>query len=227
MTEISTSAALIDAAEAAFAQRGVDEASLRAIMRSAGADPGSIHYHFGNREALARAVLERILGPLNGRRLELLAAAEFRAESSGAKATPDVPAAGGKPPGVPLAELLEALIRPDIEAATELHGRGQGRARLIGSVYLRPSLFVKALVEAHFEPVAQRFMPHLLHAVPHVPAALLAWRIRWAVFGLLGALLSDEDEPFATEVDALVAQIVTTTTGAVTAPVPEEGPPWK
>lgn len=220
MTESSTSVALVDAAEAAFAERGVDEASLRAIMRSAGADPGSIHYHFGNRQALARAVLDRILAPLNSRRLELLAEAEARSGSAAGAALPHPSSSQGA--GVPLNELLEALIRPDIEAAAELQGRGQGRARLMGAIYLQPTLFVKRLVEAHFEPVAQRFMPHLSAAVVDVPVEVLAWRIRWTVFAMLGALLADEHAPFENDVDALVALIVTTSAGAMTAPPPME-----
>ena len=45
--------ALINAAEEEFANAGFDAASLRKIMRAAGADPGAIHYHFGGCDALA------------------------------------------------------------------------------------------------------------------------------------------------------------------------------
>ena len=62
-------------AEAEFASAGFQHGSLRKIMREAGVDPGAVHYHFGGREALAAAVLDRILAPLNARRLELLDAA--------------------------------------------------------------------------------------------------------------------------------------------------------
>lgn len=178
-----TAAALVDAAEAGFARDGFEGASLRAVMRAAGADPGAVHYHFKGREGLAAAVLDRILDPLNGRRLELLAEAEERAGVG----------RGAQP--VPLAELVEALIRPDLEVAADLDRRGSGRARLVAAMYLHPAAFVRAKVEAHFGPVAARFMPHLVIAVPHVEAEILAWRIRWCVFGTVGALLSDEHGP--------------------------------
>ena len=85
--------------------------------------------------------------------------------------------------GVPLQSLVEALIRSDIESAVELEARSEGRARLIGAIYIRPADFVKERVEGHFRPVAKRFLPHLCAAVPHVSNAMLAWRVRWCVSG--------------------------------------------
>ena len=196
----------MNAAESEFAEWGIEEASLRAIMRVAGADPGSIHYHYGTREALARAVLDRILGPLNARRLELLAEAEAAAEV-------DCP--------IQVEVLLDALIRPDVEAAAGLQARSEGRARLIGAIYVRPADFVQARVEDHFRPVAQRFLPHLTVALPHVPSDVLAWRVRWYVFGTLGALMSDDAEPFAKHPDGLVADLVTASAAAISTPLPQ------
>lgn len=203
VTGSSTAAALIDAAEQHFALDGFDGASLRAVMRAAGADPGSIHYHFGDRRALAGAVLDRILAPLNTRRLDLLASAEDRHGGAGS---------------VPPAELVEALIRPDLEVARDLSQRGRGRARLIGAIYLDPAAFVTERVEAHFGPVAERFLPHLTAALPALPPDLLAWRVRWFVFGPLGALLSDPDEPLALGPAALTNRLVTAATAALAAP---------
>lgn len=190
--------ALLDAAEAEFADAGIERGSLRKIMRAAGTDPGAVHYHFGGREALAEAVLFRILVPLNARRRELLEQAE----------------ASGEPT---LAELVEALLRPDIESAHALHARSRGRARLIGAVYLRPADFVEATVAAHFAPVAEAFRPHLEAALPHMPFPVIAWRVRWCVFGILGALLTHESAPFERDPDDLVAELVRTLSAALAA----------
>ena len=190
--------ALLDAAEREFADVGFGRGSLRKIMRVAGTDPGAIHYHFGSRESLAQAVLERILVPLNARRLQLL-------ESFAADAPPTVD------------ELVEALIRPDVEAAHDLHAQSPGRARLIGAIYLHPGDFVEAAVAAHFAPVAEAFRRHLEAAIPHVSFDDLAWRIRWCVFGTVGDLLSDTFEPFGQSADALVDRLVRTLAGALAA----------
>lgn len=199
----ATAEALVDAAEALFAEDGFEGASLRAVMRAAGSDPGAVHYHFRGRQGLAAAVLDRVLGPLNTRRLELLATAE--AESI-------------NPGPVPLDRLVEAIVRPDIEVATGLDERDRGRARLVGAIYINPASFVSERVEQHFGPVAERFMPHLVAAAPHVPPDLLSWRIRWSVFGVVGALLSDPDEPFLVEPEELIDRLVATGAAAVAAP---------
>ena len=197
VTEPATATLLLDAAEARFADEGIERASLRAVMRDAGTDPGAVHYHFGGRPELATAVLDRVLVPLNERRLELL------------EACPE-------PVGAP--ELVEALVRPDIETAQDLERRGAGRGRLIGRIYLDPAEFVTAQVEDRFRPVAVRFLPHLAAAAPDVPAELLAWRIRWCLFGTLGALLADPDEPLRHRSDALIERLVSTIAPALTAP---------
>jgi AcrR family transcriptional regulator len=190
--------ALLDEAEAEFASAGFDNGSLRKIMRQAGVDPGAVHYHFGGREALAAAVLDRLLAPLNARRLELLEAA----------------VANGRP-GAP--QLVEALIRPDIEAAHALHAQSPGRARLIGAIYSRPADFVATTVASHFAPVADAFRPHLEAALPHVAFDDIAWRIRWYVFGPVGALLTDESAAFARPADDLVEELARTLSAALAA----------
>lgn len=190
--------ALLDAAEAEFANQGIESGSLRNIMRQAGADPGAVHYHFGNREAVAAAVLDRILVPLNARRLTLL----------------DRAVANGRPL---LPQLVEALIRPDIEAAHVLHARSPGRARLIGAIYTRPSDFVATTVAAHFAPVADAFRPHLEATLPHLPVGDVAWRIRWCVFGTVGTVLTDTSAPFKQPADDLIDDLVRTLSAALAA----------
>lgn len=50
---------LLDAAQAVFAEAGLQAASLRAIARKAGCDPALIYYHFASKEALFEALLNR------------------------------------------------------------------------------------------------------------------------------------------------------------------------
>ena len=55
-----TRSALTAAAERLFAQRGIDGVSLREITREAGQrNTGALQYHFGDRDELLRAVLEK------------------------------------------------------------------------------------------------------------------------------------------------------------------------
>ncbi len=204
-----TATALLDAAEEHFAEHGFERASLRAVMRAAGADPGAVHYHFGGRPELAAAVLDRVLAPLNTRRLALLDEAVERAEKSVGP-----PVAGA----VPLVDLVTALIRPDLELASDLRARGAGRSRLVGAIYLNPAAFVTERVEAHFGPVARRFQPELARTLPELDPAIVAWRIRWILFGTLGAVLADPAEPFRRSIDDLVARLAPDLAAAIAAP---------
>ena len=188
--------ALLDAATVEFASAGIETGSLRKIMREAGADPGAVHYHFGGREALAAAVLDRILVPLNARRLDLLGAASTHGQPT-------------------LAHLVDALIRPDVETAHALHAQSPGRARLIGAIYARPSDFVAATVATHFAPVADAFRPHFEAALPHLAFGDITWRVRWCVFGTVGALLTDDEAPFQRPAHDLTDELVRTLTAAV------------
>ncbi len=194
--------ALVDAAEHRFAADGINAASLRAIMREAGTDPGAIHYHFGSREDLAAAVLDRVLVPLNERRLRGLASLEAEDFS--------------------LPDLCRVLIGPDVEVAMSMESRGSGNARLLGAIYLHPERFVTRLVEQRFEPVAARFFPRLARMVPHVPGPVLAWRVRWGVFGMLGAVLASTDGAIRRDRHRLLARLVDAAVGVLATPAQDE-----
>ncbi|WP_078292821.1 TetR/AcrR family transcriptional regulator [Mycobacterium sp. D16R24] len=72
----STDQRLLGAAERLFAERGVDAVSLRAIMAAAGTNVASVHYHFGSKERLIEALLDKYLNQLERRRFTLLDVAE-------------------------------------------------------------------------------------------------------------------------------------------------------
>jgi AcrR family transcriptional regulator len=70
---------LLDAAALAFAEDGVRNASMVGITRRAGQrNSGALHYHFGSREGVLRAVLEEHVDFLATREGELLEVARTR-----------------------------------------------------------------------------------------------------------------------------------------------------
>ena len=70
---LSTRDLLIDAAARLFAERGVDNVSIAEIVRSADQrNTSAVHYHFGNRDEVLRAVLARHVPELAERRAILL-----------------------------------------------------------------------------------------------------------------------------------------------------------
>lgn len=64
-----TQVRLLDAAERLIGERGVDAVSLRAINAEAASNVAAAHYHFGSKEALVRAVLDRRMSVLGDERL--------------------------------------------------------------------------------------------------------------------------------------------------------------
>ncbi|MCF6178900.1 MAG: TetR/AcrR family transcriptional regulator [Geopsychrobacter sp.] len=65
MTQIDTKTRLLDAAECLFSQQGFAGTSMREITTVAKANLAAANYHFGCKEDLLSAVLERRLLPLN------------------------------------------------------------------------------------------------------------------------------------------------------------------
>jgi AcrR family transcriptional regulator len=66
-------AALLDAAERLFAERGIEAVSLRDVSAAAGQrNHSAAQYHFGDRRGLVAAVFERRMGPVNDRRHAML-----------------------------------------------------------------------------------------------------------------------------------------------------------
>ena len=110
-----TPSRLVVAAERLFAEQGEEATSLRAITRAAMSNAAAVHYHFGGRDGLLRAVLERHLGPLAARRRHLLEAVAGQHDG---------------PP--PLTAVLAAALRPDLELLARLRKHRVEVARLVG-----------------------------------------------------------------------------------------------
>ena len=58
-----TREAILEAARAAFSERGFDGASIRAIATSAGVDPALVHHYFGSKDQLFLATLQAPVNP--------------------------------------------------------------------------------------------------------------------------------------------------------------------
>src|SRR5258707_12317150 len=126
-----TASRLIDAAERLFIRDGTEATSLRAVTREAGVNVAAIHYYFGSRDELLRAVLDRIIKPLNARRLALL--------------KQSLDAHHGRP--LPVEEILRALLLPDLELIETHRDRGVGIAHFAARSHGAPSPTLKPLIE--------------------------------------------------------------------------------
>ena len=61
---VDTREVLLDTAKKLFSEHGIQAACLRMITQQAGANLAAVHYHFGSKEGLVRAVFSRRLRAL-------------------------------------------------------------------------------------------------------------------------------------------------------------------
>jgi AcrR family transcriptional regulator len=158
-TTTDTRETLLDAAESLFAEHGIQAASLRAITQQAGANLAAVHYHFGSKEALVRAVFSRRVGPLNQERLQRLDECE-RGE-------------GG------VEEVLRAFIEPLLTMRRETPEGSRQFARLMGRSFNEPNEEVRAILTEEFGPMVRRFTEALARRLPHLPAPEILWRFHF------------------------------------------------
>lgn len=154
-----TREALLDAAESLFAEHGVQAASLRAITQQAGANLAAVHYHFGSKEGLVRAVFSRRIGPLNEERLRRLEKCER--EERGVE------------------EVLRAYVEPLLERARETPESTWHFGRLMGRSFNEPHEEVRAIVMGEFAPTVRRFTEALARRLPHLPQREILWRFHF------------------------------------------------
>ena len=207
MAATDTKERILDAAERLFAAHGFAGTSLRAVTREAGVNLAAVQYHFGTKEDLLRAVLSRIVIPVNRERLEMLEEVEA--------------AAGSDPPS--LEGILEAFIAPDLRLIRDLGERGVIITRFLGRSYTEPAEMVQALSREHYEELGQRFMEALARALPEVPQAELYFRFK-LVLGVLTYFLADTDltSGYAedlSDVDGTVRRLIAFLAAGLRAPV--------
>lgn len=73
MIETETSDSILDAAEELFAKQGFAATTTKQIGSAAGVNPALIHYYFGNKEGLYRALLRRLFESIIARGARQLA----------------------------------------------------------------------------------------------------------------------------------------------------------
>lgn len=135
----------MDAAERLFAERGIDAVSLRTINAEAGYSEAALHYHFGTRDGLIRALLIRAQPAMFQARAAMVAALELQAN-------PAVEA------------IAEALVYPLTAGMTENFRASVAKLRFLVRLSFDRSPYLAQTFEesvALFRPLLQRALPQL------------------------------------------------------------------
>jgi AcrR family transcriptional regulator len=136
---------LVAEASRIFAEKGYAGASTREICLAAGLNVAAIHYHFGDKDGLYRAVL---LGPIEGIAAQL---------------------AGFDDPALSLAEALRRLLGPFVGADGAAAPEAEDGVRLYLREMIEPTPVFAAAIGQHIGPVHER-MARLLARHIGLPA---------------------------------------------------------
>ena len=169
MGHSDTKKSILDSAEKLFARKGFYATSLRMLTTEAGVNIAAVNYHFGSKEELIKAVIERRIVPLNKIRIE-------RMQNIKANA-----GAVGYPPDI--REILLAFFEPTFEFRKS--GRGaEDFISLIGRAFSDPRDTVRELFLNMVESVFQLLFELLCDALPSLPKNIVYLRLNF----MLGAM---------------------------------------
>ena len=145
----ATKMRLLDVSARLFAESGFDSVSLRLITESAEANLAAVNYHFGSKEELITAVVEKLVGPVNQRRLALLR--KINLDISGA-----------------CESIVEAFIDPVIQAAARGDEEDQRYCKLMSRCIASRDERVTSLVLRQFPEVLAKFVDALRSVCPWI-----------------------------------------------------------
>ena len=170
---------ILDVAERLFGDRGFPATSLRDITAEAGVNLASVNYHFGSKEALLAAVLERRVQPINARRLEMLEDLERTA--------------GSRPPAVE--DIVRAFVTPPFQKVPEWGEGGLSFLRLMGRIHSETDVAFRRTFLGQFETVAARFASAFHHALPHLDAGEVKARLLFLVGSMAFTMCRSDATP--------------------------------
>ena len=159
--------AILSAAELLFSTRGFNAVSIRDIALEAGANPGSVTYHFKSKDGLLLEIYKRHCGPMNKRRIELLVAARRVRDVQNR-----------------LEAIVRAYVQPAFISSSDLAGGGARFTRLRAVMSAEGNAVVGRIIAEIFDDTTNAFIEAIEQSLPHLPRTAIVWRSQF----LLGAL---------------------------------------
>lgn len=148
---------VLDAAEELFALHGFGAITVRQIAKLAGVDVALPNYYFGSKRKLFDAVFERRAMVFNKARNDALEGVARRW--------------GEAPP--PLAEVIEAFLRPVADAQMSGDAGWRNYCRLIAQVNSSP-VWVQ-MMTSHFDELVRKFIGMVGQSLPNAHQEDLYW----------------------------------------------------
>jgi AcrR family transcriptional regulator len=152
----STKERILTAAEALFAQRGFEGASLRQLTAAAGVNLAAVNYHFGSKDNLVEEVFKRRLDQLNARRLAALKQVSGQPETT-------------------LEDVLAAFIRPALDLSHD--GGGGLFMRVLARAFAEHDDSLRKFLSDNYGHVMRQFTAEFARLLPQLTKEELYWRI--------------------------------------------------
>ena len=200
--------AILAAAEVLFSTNGFNAVSIRDIAQEAGANPGSVTYHFKTKDGLLLDIYRRHCAPMNQRRIELLIAARRVRD---------------------LQNRIEAIVRAYVEPAflssSDLAGGGARFTRLRAVMSAEGNAVVGRIIAEIFDDTTNAFIAAIEESLPELPRTAIVWRCQFLLGALYYALISPErvtrlsrGESDGADMALAIEQLVASTVASLQAP---------
>jgi AcrR family transcriptional regulator len=173
----NTKEQIISVAERLFADRGFSRTTLRNVIGETEVNLAAVHYHFGSKEDLFRAVVARFSRPIVEQELALLKQLQ----------------AGHQVPSVEA--ILTALFKPCLEFLAQDKASLLVRAQFMGRCWTEPEP-LKSIVEEEFAVAMEAFLDVLQRALPEQSRAQLYWKFDLVIAALI-RVQTEAGRPFA------------------------------
>jgi AcrR family transcriptional regulator len=204
--------AILSAAELLFSTSGFNAVSIRDIAQEAGANPGSITYHFKSKDGLLLEIYKRHCAPMNRRRIELLVAA-MRVRD--------------------LQNRLEGIVRgyvqPAFSSSSDLAGGGARFTRLRAVMSAEGNPVVGRIIAEIFDDTTNAFIDAIQQSLPHLSRTTIVWRCQFLLGALYYALVNPErvsrlsrGEADGADMAEGIEQLVSATVASLQAPEPND-----
>lgn len=207
--------AILAAAEELFATNGFNAVSVRDIAQAAGANPGSVTYHFKTKDGLLLEIYRRHCRPMNLRRSELLAAAKRVRD---------------------LQDRLEAIVRayvlPAFTSGSDLAGGGARFTRLRAVMSAEGNEVARKIIAQTFDDTSHAFIDAIHDSLPHIPRTDIVWRSHFLLGALYYSLVTPDrvsrlsrGEADGSDAASAIEQLVQATVAAFQAPALDQAAP--
>src|SRR5438067_8306450 len=207
--------AILCAAEELFAINGFNAVSVRDIAQAAGANPGSVTYHFKTKDGLLLEIYNLHCEPMNRRRSELLAAARRVRD---------------------LQDRLEAIVRayvlPAFSSGSDLAGGGARFTRLRAVMSAEGNEVARRIIAQTFDDTSHAFIDAIHESLPHIPRNEIVWRSHFLLGALYYSLVTPDrvsrlsrGEADGSDAASAIEQLVQATVAAFQAPALDQALP--